>query len=375
MSPSKLKFSVVGAVGAGLGAIGSVASSALAANMSRDSVREMNEYNSPDKQVNRLKAAGLNPYLMSGAIGAGNQAAAADMSVAGNALVNGANNTANIVSQLGINAATIRKTNAEAEAIKIDNQTREAKNQVDLDTAKANLQDIQFKVDSLNPAQLELLNNQAKEVAQKNQNLVLESDNLKHTANKLLEEIKGLDLSNQEKEIFVNQYEAYLRLQRSYLVMQTKTGYLNANSNATNAAANYLDAQTGKYLSSYQSGVLEQQKATSEQQMKHTYWQKEYYRQSLPHRVEEAQAAASLAQQQNDAFEGDKFWRRIGMAINGAGEVVNAYGQLRGPDQVTNTTTTTTNGTRSKGRYSSSSTTTHSKSVKPGKPFGRLRLR
>lgn len=230
--------------GAGISAIGSIigGNSAAADNYENQSrlIDKMNEYNTPVNQRARLEAAGLNPYLVSGGISPGNQQAAGDISAGTNARSSGYLAAANQVGVMAEQIANVRKTNAEANATEIDNQTRASENQLRVDNAKAQLDDMTFKIQNMNPETLRKLKNEADEVAQRNKNLILESDNLKLTAHKLFGEIRNLSLDGVQKKQFIDQYEAYLRLQRSVIQMQIDTGYQNAGSNALSAQASML---------------------------------------------------------------------------------------------------------------------------------------
>ena len=82
------------ALGAGIGAVGAIASGIIVSNSSlrnqRAMFHEMNAYNDPSKQADRLLKAGYNPYVMSGAINTGNQAVPGDGNAPAQMMQNGA---------------------------------------------------------------------------------------------------------------------------------------------------------------------------------------------------------------------------------------------------------------------------------------------
>jgi len=272
--------------GAGISAIGSIigGSSAAADNYENQSrlIDKMNEYNTPVNQRARLEAAGLNPYLVSGGISPGDQQSAGDVAAGTNARSSGYIVAANQVGAMAEQIANVRKTNAEASEVEINNETRRTENQLRVDTAQAQLDDMTFKVQNMNSESLRKLKSEADEVAQRHKNLILEGDNLGLVAHKLMGEIRGLDLDNVQKEEFLEQYEAYLRLQRSVMQMQVSTGYQNANSNALSAQASMLgssaammNAKTAKEMLPHQTRNLDS--LSDSYDLKNSYDRSTYY--------------------------------------------------------------------------------------------------
>ncbi len=284
--PAGIAAGIGSGIDKGVSAIGSIIGGNIAANKDYENkvrlIDKMNEYNTPVNQRARLEAAGFNPYLLSGGINPGNQSEPGDVSAGTNARSNGYLAAANQVGAMAEQIANVRKTNAEASATEINNETRRTENQLRIDTAQAQLDDLTFKIKNMNPESLRKLKNEADEVAQRHKNLILEGDNLRLVAFKLMSEIRGQDLDNAQKEEFLDQYEAYLRLQRSVLQMQISTGYQNANSNSLSARANMLgssaammNAETARKMLPHQTRNLDS--LSDSYDLKNSYDRSTYY--------------------------------------------------------------------------------------------------
>lgn len=262
-----------------IGALGSVAagavSSAISGNNSRQAVREQNEYNKPINQRARFEEAGLNPYLAmgSGAIGAGNQTAAADMSGANNAMANGLLSGMQQIGQISLLKSQIDNQKAdaankieEAKGKVIDNKTKEAKNAAELAILQEQQKDWKFKVDSVNPQTLQKGKAEIDLLIQKYKSEIQNTDNLQELGKKIISETRLNNLKGDEQQAVNDQIVQYLQLQQQVMRMTISTGYQNANSNeisananATSAAAAMKNADTNEMLGTYQKGLLQQQ--------------------------------------------------------------------------------------------------------------------
>lgn len=267
-------FGPYGAViGGALGAIGNIASGVVGSNQSMKNqmsmLRYMNDYNSPVKQVERLRAAGLNPYLMSGAINTGNQAQPGDGAAAADNLTSGLMAGASGISSLALQAAEIRKTNAEASGVEKDNSVKDTQNQLVLDQMRTQIQGLNlenniksYDLENLKPKELvemqSRIENLAMDTAKKMSEIGVNSINQKV----MVAQLEQIGLSNSQARLVLQYYEPLVRLQLAEGRMRVQTGYQNANSQSAQANAAMTNAMANKLVAPYSAALMNSQAKT-----------------------------------------------------------------------------------------------------------------
>lgn len=264
-------FGPYGAViGGALGAIGNIASGVIGSNRSMKNqmsmLRYMNDYNSPVKQVERLRSAGLNPYLMSGAVNTGNQAQLGDGASAADNLTSGLMAGASGISSLALQAAEIRKTNAEASGVEKDNSVKDTQNQLVLEQMKTQIQGLSlennakaYDLENLKPKELvemqSRIENLAMDTAKKMSEIGVNSINQKV----MVAQLEQIGLSNSQARLVLQYYEPLVQLQLVEGQMRIQTGYQNANSQSVQANAAMTNALASKMLAPYSAALMKSQ--------------------------------------------------------------------------------------------------------------------
>lgn len=303
----------------GIGAVGSIISGNNAADKAlqnqRALIREQNAYNTPLQQRRRLEAAGLNPYLLAGGIGSGNQAIAGDSSTAASLQGQGGMTAANMIGNVAMQMAQIRSLNAEAQGKEIDNVTKGEINQTNSDILKQQLKDWSFKVDHLNPSELSKLNEEIGLLINQKSTEISKADNLDALTKKISEEIKGVKLNNDQMTIVRDQLKERLELERRNLQMQNATGYINAAANQTSAQAAASNAMTNAFLS--KSEDLVNRSTTNS-----IRWDNQWKSRTLSPRV-------ALPWLDKEYYVGDKWTDRISKGVHSLAEGVGVYSTFK----------------------------------------------
>lgn len=293
-SPTNRKFSIVGdgvygagqgaAVGSSagpygaiaggiIGAASSLATSVLGRNMSKEDqyemLTDMNFYNRPVQQRWRLLEAGLNPYLMSGQMNAGNQSQPGDGAASANVFANGALAASSNVGTLAMQMAEIRKMDAESSSIEKDNSVRDIQNQLALDQMRTQIRSLNlennlkaYELSNIKPKELAELQSRienlaadtAKKMSEKGVNVINQSV--------MVAQLEQIGLSNSQARLVLQYYEPLVQLQLAEGRMRVQTGYQNANSQSTQANAAMTNALANKLVAPYSAALMNSQAKT-----------------------------------------------------------------------------------------------------------------
>lgn len=293
-SPTNRKFSIVGdgVYGAGQGAavgssagpygavaggiiggVSSVVGGLLGRNMSKEDQREMltemNFYNRPVQQRWRLLEAGLNPYLMSGQMNAGNQSQPGDGAASASQFANGALAASENVGALAMQMAEIRKMDAESSGIEKDNSVKDLQNQLFLDQMRTQIQGLrlennlkQYELSNIKPKELVELQSRIENLAADTAKKMSENGVNVINQRVMVAQLEQIGLSNSQARLVLRYYEPLVQLQLAEGRMRVQTGYQNANSQSAQANAAMTNALANKLVAPYSAALMNSQAKT-----------------------------------------------------------------------------------------------------------------
>lgn len=259
-----------GAIGAGIGMIGSAISQRQNYNYTKklmelqyqqnlDLWNKQNEYNSPTAQMQRLQAAGLNPNLVYGSSVAGNSSNNTSTSLGSVSPVDYTDSMfkgVSAVTNMKLARSTVRR--------------QETQNQLDLALAANKALDTEYLRRTLNSRvsyQNELTKFSLQQwplILQQQKNIITiqgkdidlkmqEYYNAQQEGKRLFEQTKLTRYQAQKLALDIAAYPEFLENLRS----QTYANRVNANANAKNADTNAKNADTNELRASYQNALDE----------------------------------------------------------------------------------------------------------------------
>lgn len=201
---------------------------------------KQNAYNTPSAQVQRLKAAGLNPYLMLNGGSAGQAQSANgvtpgqgtpahvesyDPSSSFSAIGETLGKVSDFFMRKQAFDSEVRKNNSEAEGNEIDNTTRAAKNIAEIDKTK------QETKSSKTRAALDAITTDLKKATFDSQveRSRLENEQLRSNINLTGVTITSFQLDNELKKLNIKNYDKRLAAELSLMAAQTYSNYMGGN--------------------------------------------------------------------------------------------------------------------------------------------------
>ena len=257
---------VVGAVGALAGGIGS---SLISAESNRENnllqqklVKEQNDYNTPINQVARLRAAGLNPFMLLGQTTSGNQSAVASTNASDySSIADGAAQAGSIIQQASLLGAQVKTQ--KATAANLNSQTANT----DANTAIARADLLTRRSENL--ARINLLEKQGQLTAHQAENMRRENELMDLTWD---ERIKAIGVQNRVGESTANKNDEERRGSKLQNDVYEKFGEKQAAQDLRNAHASYQEILSRTGLNGANSFVLGRQANILKHEGNVAYW-------------------------------------------------------------------------------------------------------
>lgn len=280
----------------------------------RDMIREQNAYNTPAAQRARYEAAGINPYLALGNISSGSQQSTmqapnapqiAPITQFGESLQAASQNSIRNLIDLSQAQADIQLKDTNNRILKIEElykekellakiglmkdqsgKLRSEKNGLDIDNM------FRFSLNDANLSQLQALTNKTE----------AETDLLK-----VQKELASFDLGFKQKHA-----EEQFKAEMAKTIMETITGYKNADSNRMNAIANLKNADTNRKKAIAEIQNLAADTAKKVEERTGIHLDNVTKARVMEFTVGQYKAALQKTQAETDDINSSNYWRREG---------------------------------------------------------------